>query len=255
MTDIAQTLPGRVRVRFTDRLNGMEHIVESAYVLGCDGANSLARAAIGATMENLRFRQRWLVIDVDTDAQSHQWVGVHQLCDPVRARTYMRVGDTRYRWEFQLLAGETAADYQSLTDIVALISPWLPERAAERLRLVRVSEYTFRAEVATRWRDRNVFILGDAAHLTPPFSGQGMCAGLRDAMNLAWKLAGVLNNTLPESVRDTYEQERKPHARILIRLAVTMGWAITAGGRYGKSLPPTHGALATASAGDTIACR
>jgi 3-(3-hydroxy-phenyl)propionate hydroxylase len=109
----------------------------------------------------------------------------------------------RYRWEVQLLAGETAAFYQRLTDIVPLISPWLSGSAAERLRLVRVPEYTFRAEVATRWRDRNVFILGDAAHLTPPFTGQGMCAGPRDAMNLAWKLAGVLNNTLPESVLNT----------------------------------------------------
>jgi 3-(3-hydroxy-phenyl)propionate hydroxylase len=79
-----------------------------------------------------------------------------------------------------------------------------------------------------------VFILGDAAHLTPPFIGQGLCSGLRDSVNLAWKLAGVLNKSLPESVLDTYEQERKPHARALVGLAVRMGWAMTAGGRLGN---------------------
>ncbi|HUO39442.1 MAG TPA: bifunctional 3-(3-hydroxy-phenyl)propionate/3-hydroxycinnamic acid hydroxylase [Mycobacterium sp.] len=234
VTDITRTGPDRVRVSFTDRVKGDEHVVESAYVLGCDGANSLARRAIGASMQDLKFQQRWLVIDVDTTAQLDQWEGVHQVCNPVRAATYMRVGDTRYRWEFQLLENETAADYQTLTGILPLISPWLGDIAAERLQLVRVGEYMFRAQVANRWRDGNVFILGDAAHLTPPFIGQGLCAGLRDAMNLAWKLAGVLDNTLPESVLDTYEQERKPHVRRMIRLAVRVGWAMTAGGRFGN---------------------
>ena len=85
---------------------------------------------------------------------------------------------------------------------------------------MRVAEYTFRAQIADRWRRGNVFLLGDAAHLTPPFIGQGMGAGLRDAMNLAWKLAGVLDGDLPPSVLDSYEQERKPHARQMIRLAL-----------------------------------
>jgi 3-(3-hydroxy-phenyl)propionate hydroxylase len=98
VTGIARTDAGRVRVNFTDRVSGNDHVVEAAYVLGCDGANSIVRAAIGATMENLRFEQRWLVVDVDTDAQLNQWEGVHQVCSPVRAATYMRVGDTRYRW-------------------------------------------------------------------------------------------------------------------------------------------------------------
>jgi 3-(3-hydroxy-phenyl)propionate hydroxylase len=233
VTGIARTDAGRVRVNFTDRVSGNDHVVEAAYVLGCDGANSIVRAAIGATMENLRFEQRWLVVDVDTDAQLNQWEGVHQVCSPVRAATYMRVGDTRYRWEFQLHPTETAEDYQTIADLLPLISPWLGDTPTEELTLVRVADYTFRAQVADRWRDRNVFILGDAAHLTPPFVGQGMAAGLRDAMNLSWKLAGVLSGSLPESVLDTYQQERKPHVRAMILVAITVGWAMTIGRELG----------------------
>jgi 3-(3-hydroxy-phenyl)propionate hydroxylase len=150
-----------------------------------------------------------------------------------RAGTYMRVGPTRYRWEFRLLDGETAADYQTLDRIKPLITPWLGDTPAEQLRLVRVTAYTFRAQVASNWRDRNVFVLGDAAHLTPPFVGQGMAAGLRDALNLTWKVAGVLGKTLPESVLDTYQKERKAHAAAMILMAVSMGWAMTGGGRLG----------------------
>jgi 3-(3-hydroxy-phenyl)propionate hydroxylase len=234
VTHVTQVDPGRVRVQFTDRASGAQHVIDAAYVLGCDGANSMVRTAIGATMTDLHFEQRWLVIDVDTDAPLRQWEGVHQVCDPVRAGTYMRVSETRYRWEFQLLGDETAANYQSVGDILPLISPWLAGTSAEQLTLVRVTNYTFRARLADRWRDRNVFILGDAAHLTPPFVGQGMAAGLRDAMNLAWKLAGVLSGSLPEAVLDTYQQERKPHARTMIYVAVSVGWAMTAGGRLGN---------------------
>ena len=107
------------------------------------------------------------------------------------------------------------------------------------LELVRVTEYTFRAQIADRWRDQNVFLLGDAAHLTPPFIGQGMGAGLRDAMNLAWKLAGVINGDLSPRLLDTYEQERKPHARKMISLALGMGWAMTAGGGVGNVIRRT----------------
>jgi 3-(3-hydroxy-phenyl)propionate hydroxylase len=106
----------------------------------------------------------------------------------------------------------------------------------DELELVRVTEYTFRAQIADRWRDRNVFLLGDAAHLTPPFIGQGMGAGLRDALNLAWKLAGVLTGDLSATVLETYEQERKPHARTMIGLALGMGRAMTAGGQFGNAL-------------------
>ena len=102
------------------------------------------------------------------------------------------------------------------------------------LTLLRVTEYTFRAQIAHRWRRGNIFILGDAAHLTPPFIGQGMGAGVRDAANLAWKIAGVHNGTLAADVLDSYEQERKPHTRHMIRLALAVGRAMTGGGNVGN---------------------
>jgi 3-(3-hydroxy-phenyl)propionate hydroxylase len=206
-------------------------VITCDYVLGCDGANSMVRNRIGAVMRDLKFDQRWLVVDIATRADLQQWGGVHQVCSAHRAATYMRIGDTRYRWEFQLLAGETASDYADLAALRPLIAPWVPP--GTELDLVRVTEYTFRAQLADHWRRDNVFLLGDAAHLTPPFIGQGMGAGLRDAMNLAGKLAGVINGELNVAVLTTYERERKPHARTMIRLALTVGRAMTAGGRTG----------------------
>ena len=148
----------------------------------------------------------------------------------------MRVGATRYRWEFQLKPDETADDFREITRLHPLIAPWTKDIPVEQLEIVRVAEYVFRAQVADRWRDRRIFLLGDAAHLTPPFIGQGMGAGVRDAANLSWKLAGVLQGRLPHSVLDTYEIERKPHVRALIRTAKLVGTAMTAGGRLGDLL-------------------
>ncbi|MEU5528009.1 bifunctional 3-(3-hydroxy-phenyl)propionate/3-hydroxycinnamic acid hydroxylase [Micromonospora chersina] len=233
VTALTQDADG-VRVDFTDTSPGAHRSVRAAYVLGCDGANSLARSAIGATMRDLGFTQRWLVVDVVTEADLDQWEGVHQLSDPARAGTYMRVGRTRYRWEFQLTPGETADHYRDPARLHPLISRWTGDLPVAELEILRAAEYTFRAQLADRWRDRRVFVLGDAAHLTPPFIGQGMCAGLRDAMNLAWKLAGVLDGTLAETVLDTYEIERRHHAHAMIKLAKFIGTAMTAGGELGS---------------------
>ncbi len=232
VTGLRQDATG-VRVEVTDRGTGARETIRADYVLGCDGANSVTRTAIGARMADLKFDQRWLVVDIATTADLGQWEGVHQVCDPGRAATYMRIGKTRHRWEFRLLPGETADDFGHLDRLHPLIAPWTGDLPPGDLEIVRVAEYTFRARVADRWRDRRVFLLGDAAHLTPPFIGQGMGAGLRDAANLAWKLAGVLDGTLPASALDTYEAERKPHARAMIRRAVLIGKAMTEGGRFG----------------------
>ncbi|WP_067713991.1 bifunctional 3-(3-hydroxy-phenyl)propionate/3-hydroxycinnamic acid hydroxylase MhpA [Nocardia yamanashiensis] len=225
-----------VRVDFEDRTTGIAESVRARYVLGCDGANSPVRTAIGARMRDLRFEQRWLVVDLATTIDPGHWGGVHQVCDPNRAATYMRIGTTRHRWEFRLRPSESADDYRDLAHLWPLLTPWLSDADREGLELVRVAEYTFRAQLADHWRAGRVFLLGDAAHLTPPFIGQGMGAGLRDAANLSWKLAGVLRGELPESVLGTYETERKPHAHTMIRLAKLTGLTMTEGGELGNRL-------------------
>lgn len=234
VTDIDDDGQGRIRVTFGDRADGTKHVVDAHYVLGCDGANSIVRTYMGTSMHDMKFDQRWLVVDIATTADLHQWDGVHQVCNPNRAATFMRIGETRYRWEFRLLPGETEDDFADLDALRPLIDPWVGDVSSADLQLVRVAEYTFRAKVADRWRRGNIILLGDAAHLTPPFIGQGMGAGLRDAMNLSWKLAGVVNGSLPPSVLDTYEQERKPHVRHMIGLALIVGWSMTAGGELGN---------------------
>jgi 3-(3-hydroxy-phenyl)propionate hydroxylase len=210
VTDIGRVGPRRVQITFTDRVSGREHRVEANYLLGCDGANSVVRACIGASMEDLRFQQRWLVVDVAAPADLQQWDGVHQICDPHRAATFMRIGETRYRWEFRLLAGETAADFSTMAQLHPLIRPWVEGIGSSRLEIVRVAEYTFRAQLADSWHRDNIFLLGDAAHLTPPFIGQGMGAGIRDATNLSWKLAGVINGWLPKPCWTAMSRNENP---------------------------------------------
>lgn len=236
VTGVAHETPGVAAVHLTDTATGARETLRARYVLGCDGANSTVRASVGADWEDLRFEQRWLVVDVDTDADLGQWDGVQQVCDHRRAATYMRVGGTRHRWEFQLRDGETAGAYGSLDALRPLLAPWTDRAPGAELRLVRVAEYTFRAKIADSWRAGHVFLLGDAAHLTPPFVGQGMGAGLRDAANLSWKLAGVLSGQLAGSVLDSYQAERKPHARAMIGLATLVGALMTRGGAAGGVL-------------------
>src|SRR4029434_2025175 len=107
--------------------------------------------------------------------------------------------------------------------------PWLGALDPAKLTVLRRAWYTFRGAVADRWRHGRVFLLGDAAHLTPPFIGQGMCAGIRDAANLAWKLALVVQGTADERLLDTYQAERRPYARRVVQLAINIGWLMTGG--------------------------
>ncbi|GAA0612976.1 bifunctional 3-(3-hydroxy-phenyl)propionate/3-hydroxycinnamic acid hydroxylase [Streptomyces crystallinus] len=219
VTGVSPNPAGPVCVTYRD--NDAEHHLWAEAVLGCDGAGSLTRDAIGAAWEDLRFEERWTVIDVRTKADVRCWEGIDQVCDPRRPATFMRVGEDRYRWEFRLQDGQQP--------VRELIAPWLSPSYDGDFEVVRETQYTFRARVADRWRGGRVFLLGDAAHLTPPFIGQGLCSGLRDAYNLTWKLARVLGQGGDERLLDTYESERKPHARHAIRLAVAMGWAMTGG--------------------------
>ncbi|MFI9614981.1 bifunctional 3-(3-hydroxy-phenyl)propionate/3-hydroxycinnamic acid hydroxylase [Streptomyces sp. NPDC052023] len=232
--DPSQDGPGAVRIAFRrDGSDEEEHLWADA-VLGCDGAGSLTREAIGAAWEDLHFEESWRVIDVRTSRRVRTWDGAEQICCPTRPATFMRVTEDRYRWEFRLPESESLDGPDGLERLRELVAPWvdLPSDASwgDDFEVIRQAQYTFRARVADRWRRGRVFLLGDAAHLTPPFIGQGLCAGLRDAHNLTWKLARVLGRGgADDGLLDTYERERKPHARHMIRLAVAVGWAMTGG--------------------------
>ena len=230
VTAVEQPAHGPVRVTYRD--DDGEHLLLADAVLGCDGAGSLTRDAIGAGWEDLHFEEEWTVIDVTTKAAVRCWEGVDQVCDPHRPATFMRVGEDRYRWEFRLRAGEGLDGPGGWERLRELVAPWVDISRlspAEDFHVIRQAQYTFRARIADRWRLGRVFLLGDAAHLTPPFVGQGLCSGLRDAHNLTWKLARVLQQGADERLLDTYERERRPHARHVIRLAVATGWAMTGG--------------------------
>ncbi|MCF6734777.1 bifunctional 3-(3-hydroxy-phenyl)propionate/3-hydroxycinnamic acid hydroxylase [Blastococcus sp. KM273129] len=232
VTGLAQDRGG-VTVRLAERATGVERSVRAAAVLGCDGANSTVRELIGARMVDLAPADRWLVVDVRARAPLPVWPGVHQVCDPRRAATFMPVTGDRYRWEFRLAPGETAEELSSPERLAALLAP---VAGAADVRVLRAAEYTFRAQVADRWRDGRVLLAGDAAHLTPPFVGQGLGLGLRDVHQLAWKLAAVLRGEAPDALLDTYRAEREPHARELIRVALLLGRLMTGGGRGGAVL-------------------
>ncbi|MFE1442724.1 bifunctional 3-(3-hydroxy-phenyl)propionate/3-hydroxycinnamic acid hydroxylase [Streptomyces sp. NPDC058739] len=219
-----------VEVSFRDEGTGVSHRLLADAVLGCDGAGSLVRASIGSRMQDLASQQQWLVVDIRCRVPLPAWDGVHQICDPGRTATYMRVGEDRYRWEFRLRTGEQPEELTDRARLLELIAPWTPGIAEDELHVLRTAIYTFRAQVADRWRKGRVFLLGDAAHLTPPFIGQGMGAGMRDAYNLAWKLARVLTGRASEALLDTYQAERRRHARQLIRTAVGVGAVMTGGG-------------------------
>ena len=213
-------------VHLRDLATGSVEQLHAPAVLGCDGAASLVREAVGARWQDLRSTERWLVVDVRCRVPLGHWEGAHQVCSPVRAATFLRVGEDRYRWEFQLHDGEDPAELVRPEVLAGLLRPWT---AGVPVEVLRSSEYVFRARLADRWRRGRVLLVGDAAHQTPPFVGQGLGAGLRDAGNLAWKLAAVLEGQAPEALLASYETERRPHVRTLIRVARTAGWAMTGG--------------------------
>jgi 3-(3-hydroxy-phenyl)propionate hydroxylase len=208
--------------------------VRAAAVLGCDGANSTVRGLIGATMRDLGPADRWLVLDVRSTLPLPIWPGVSQVCDARRPTTFMPVTGDRYRWECRMRPGETVEDLttpERLGQLLASLDPTAVE-------FVRSVEYIFRAQVADRWRQGRVLLAGDAAHLSPPFVGQGLGLGLRDVHQLAWKLADVLAGRADDELLDTYQAEREPHARALIRVARLLGRLMTGGGRGGDVVRP-----------------
>lgn len=212
-----------VRVRYEDLSNGRLCEARAGYVIGCDGARSLVRRFIGSGMDDLGFHERWLVIDALLKRPRDD-LGDYSLqhCDPARPATYVRGTGTRRRWEITVLPDEDSNDLAQPAKVWELLSRWITPDDAE---IERASVYTFHSVIAQRWRNERLLLAGDSAHQTPPFLGQGMCAGIRDAANLAWKLDAVIRGATPDLL-DTYQSERLPHVREFIELAIRLGGVI-----------------------------
>jgi len=193
--------------------------LRARYLVGCDGASSPVREAIGGGLFDYQFDEPWLVVDVKVGTGCRVPDINIQLCDPARPTTCVLSGPGRHRWEFMLLPGETPEAMLDDDIVRGLIAPW----GCGPVEIERKAVYRFHGLVANRWRAGRIMIAGDAAHQTPPFAGQGMCAGIRDAANLAWKQAAILQGRASAALLDTYQAEREPHVRAAIELAIGMG--------------------------------
>ncbi len=196
--------------------------VRARWLVGADGANSFVREASGITRRDLGFQERWLVVDAephDMEALARLPIA-SQWCDPNRPTTVVQSGPRHRRWEFMLLADEQPSDFEDLDTVWSLLEPWYgPDDGP----LTRSAVYEFRSMLANPMRKGNALLVGDAAHLTPPFLGQGLCLGLRDAANLAWKIDLVLRGLADERLLDSIDPERQPQNEAVISLAVELG--------------------------------
>lgn len=190
--------------------------VRAAYVVGCDGGASFTRHAIGSTWERLAPSQRWLCVDVLEKRDLALGNALVGYCWTSRPHMYVPKGHGRHRWEFMLLEDDDADRLASSEGVWALLDRYA---SPEDVELERTAVYNFRSLVAAPWRRGRVFLAGDAAHLQPPMHGQGLCSGVRDAVNLGWKLAAVIHGRAREELLDTYEPERRAHAAAWIKIA------------------------------------
>lgn len=194
--------------------------VRARWLLGADGANSAVREALGIARSDLGFQEQWFVVDVvPKDIGAVDLPSACQWCDPRRPTTHVQSGVGHRRWEFMLLPGERAEEFGERR-AWELLAPWFTPQDGQ---LLRHAVYEFRSMVAERLRTGRVLIAGDAAHLTPPFLGQGLCAGLRDAANIAWKLDLVMRGLAHEDLLDTCASERQPQNEWIIAFAVELG--------------------------------
>jgi 2-polyprenyl-6-methoxyphenol hydroxylase-like FAD-dependent oxidoreductase len=204
--------------------NGEQRDLTVDWVIGCDGANSLVRERMGTAVEDLGFAFDWLIADtIPRDPGLLAGVNL-QRCDPARPTTLVSGGPGRRRWEWMLLPGETRAQVESEDFVWSMLAQSGVGRAD--VELERFIVYTFRASWAERWRQGRMLLAGDAAHLMPPFAGQGMCSGIRDAFALAWRLDLVLKGEADEATLDAYTSERRGHLQHAIAISVELGKVI-----------------------------
>jgi 2-polyprenyl-6-methoxyphenol hydroxylase-like FAD-dependent oxidoreductase len=198
--------------------------LRARYVVGCDGAKSFVRQYMNTAVTDLGFFYDWLIVDI-LPREARDWVPDNlQVCDPVRPTSAVNGGPGRRRFEFMRMPQDNLKTFDTDETAWTLLEPWgiTPANAA----LERRALYTFQARYASSWRDDRIFLAGDAAHQMPPFFGQGMVSGVRDAVNLAWKLDLVLRGGAGDALLNTYDSERSAHVQHAISMSVELGKVI-----------------------------
>jgi len=203
--------------------DGRERVLTARYLVACDGANSFVRRKLGIALADLAFDEWWMVVDALTSDVGKRPIKSFQYCRPSRPGTY--VPGPRYlrRWEIKLLPGEDPADFGAPDNVRKLMSAFTD---ISDLQIWRTAVYRFHALLAEQWRVGRILLMGDAVHQTPPFLGQGLCAGIRYAFNPAGKLDRVLRGYSDADLLDTYATERRPHVRSIVAAAKEFGLII-----------------------------
>lgn len=230
---LAQQAPGRVffgsnvtdisvgdneaTVYVTDA-NGAQYEIVADWVLACDGGRSPIRERLEIGMSGNTYMQDWIVLDMVDDPDKSKFSKFY--CSSIRPTVSVPAPNGGRRYEFMLLPGENREEVLEDEFLSTLLKPFRPYQVAH---VLRKTVYTFHARIADRFRTDRILLLGDAAHLTPPFAGQGMNAGLRDAHNVAWKIAATVKGVADPKILDSYELERRKPAWDMVLVAVTMG--------------------------------
>jgi 3-(3-hydroxy-phenyl)propionate hydroxylase len=255
-----------------------ESALRARYLIGCDGGRSIVRTQLGIAMQGTSFPNPWVVVDIKQKVRGD---GLHHLpyftfiCDPACPTVNCVQPDGHHRFEFMLMPGQKREQLEDLNTVRHLLSRHIE---VDKFEILRHLVYTFNALMAERWRERRVFLAGDAAHMTPQFVGQGMNAGVRDAYNLGWKLDAVLRGRAGDRLLDSYQTERAPHAAAMTReakrvksivsmtsplgarlrnVAIKLALRLPVVGKIGISFPrpPTGAGLTTGSRGADCAGR
>jgi 3-(3-hydroxy-phenyl)propionate hydroxylase len=218
--DIAQDDAG---VMLTVKDASGERSFRSRYLVGCDGANSFVRKKLDIAFDDLAFDEWWMVVDALDHHATERPQKCFQYCWPSRPGTFLPGPGALRRWEIKILPGEDPATFGQPDNVTKVLTAFTDP---SKLEIWRSAVYRFHALLAQSWQDRRILLMGDAVHQTPPFLGQGLSAGVRDAVNLAWKMALVLRGDAAPSVLETYAEERKPHVSKIVTLAKEFGLII-----------------------------
>lgn len=194
--------------------------VRAKYAIGTDGGSSFIRRKFFPDFDDYGFQENWLVCDFNLHGPVDGLPEDRQICDPAQPTSILRIGPDHHRFSFMLDKGDRPEDVKTPELVWKRVAKYLTPDAAD---IVRVANYVFRSLIVGKWRDGRLLIAGDAAHEMPPFLGQGMCSGIRDAHNLAFKLDLILSGHADEALLDTYQEEREPHVRFITEKAIELG--------------------------------